>query len=135
MEAATKNKKGRPKVFNSTDLWLSDSGEDLLHRGRVNRAYRDIGIDRLLTACFPDCDFDDNEMMWFITDSFGVSYRKKAGVLEQLGRMEKSNLFTENELNQIVEEILKAIRQGRKSKEIENELRQYRISRKKGGKE
>lgn len=128
MVAATKNKRGRPKIFNALELMDVDKDGEagLLNRGRINRKYSDIGLDTVYEIIDPDIDPDDST----ITDLFGWARRTKQGVLEQIGRIKLSGLFSDEEIDFIVKRAVERIEQGYKSKEIENELRQYRIKKK-----
>ena len=129
MVAATK-KRGRPRVFSYSELQDVDIDVEagLLDRGRVNRKYSDIGLDTVYEVIDPDIDPDDDTIL----DLFGWIGRTKQGVLEQIGRIKLSGLFSDEEIDFIVKRAVELIEQGYKSKEIENELRQYRIKRKRG---
>lgn len=127
MVAATK-KRGRPRVFSYSELQGVDIDVEsgLLDRGRVNRKYGDIGLDTVFEVIDPDTDIEADSIL----DLFGWTGCTKQGVLEQIGRIKLSGLFSDEEIDFIVKRAVELIEQGYKSKEIENELRQYRINRK-----
>lgn len=129
MVAATK-KRGRPRVFSYSELQdvEIDVEAGLLNRRRVNRKYSEIGLETVYDVINPDIDPDDDTIL----DLFGWVRRTKLGVLEQIGRIKLSGLFLDEEIDFIVIRAVALIEQGYKSKEIENELRQYRINRKRG---
>ena len=130
MVAATKKRRGRPRVFSYLELICTDMDEmgglPDSNRGRTNRKYSEIGLDTVCEVIDPDIDPDDNTVL----DLFGWGRITKVGVLEQIGRIKHSGLFSDEEINFIVKRAVELIEQGYKSKEIENELRQYRISKK-----
>lgn len=132
MVDATKNRRGRPRVFSYSELALVDIDEKagLLDRGLINRKYSEIGLDTVYDVINPDTD-PDNYTIW---DCFHWSGHKKQGVLEQIGRIKTSGLFSDEEIDAIVRQAVDDIQHGYKSKEIEKELRLYRTIKKREGK-
>lgn len=127
MVAATKNKRGRPRAFNTSDLIDIDLDieEGLLHRGRINRAYSEIGLNAVYGVFDPDGNAGN-----VVFALFGIGRTKRRGILEQIGRMIKSGLFTENEIVFYIKEAKNRLEKGQKCKEIEQYLRDARKAKK-----
>ena len=121
MEAATetkeKKKPGRPPIFSKviTTIWKDDHG----NRGAVNLAYVCCGLEYLQEMIGKD------ETTAIFQNKVNGNFRYQ-GALEQLGRNIISNLFTDEELNEMANLILQKIEAGEKSKDIEKGLRNIR---------
>ncbi len=118
MEAATKNKRGRPRIFSRAELSDVDIDIDcgLSDRGRINRKYSEIGEDAVYQVLDPYLDND------IVMDLFGLDHTMRVGVLEQIGRMVKEGYPGEVIIKTIIrtKEMLEA---GYRSKDIERWIR------------
>lgn len=132
MEAVSENKKGRPRVFDQSEmhsLYDNERTIDILtDRSLINMKYREIGMDAFWNVLNPEVD-NENEIM---TDLFGIFWNKRQGILEQIGRIIKSELFTEIEIEDLIKRSAKLAKDGYKSREIEKYLRDERLKRKRG---
>lgn len=125
MAAATKNKRGRP----ADSLYA-----DAVRRNISNRAYNPEISARAVQNAVNAEEFtcllieSDSNLQWFFSCRNGQTKHK--GIAEQLGRMMREGLITEEQAIQTAENAIKAYASGVSSKEIVKTLRQYRMSRK-----
>jgi len=135
METATKNKRGRPKVFNDPKALFYDYFEHSCiysDRTLINNLYEGLGMDLIYTVYGELINDEDaeNEKIYFLFHS-GDRFLKQ-GVLQQLGRMTKEN-FTEEELKEATKLSVNLLQEGAKVKEVEARLRKIRIDHKERG--
>ena len=127
MVAATKNKRGRP----ADSLYAK-----AVRRNILNHAYNPEISERTVQNTVNANEFicllieSDSDLQRFFSCCNGQTKHK--GIAEQLGRMMREGLITEEQAIQTAENAIKAYASGMTSKEIENTLRQYRMSRKRG---
>lgn len=122
MEAATKNKRGRPKkdAYQYRLQLRNNNDESLSDRGAQNTYYAEE-----ITCILMEHERFDLES-FFMT---GDGLIKRKGILEQLGRMLDVGLFTTYDaLFMLIEDCIKAYGKGLSSKAIERRLRAYRMS-------
>ena len=134
MEAATKNKRGRPRKHDIMSIeyeWEEDhnwySGGDAEIRSKVNYHYASTGLSAIYEIYGTTEERKDS-----IKACFGLGKIKKVGVLEQVGRITESGDFTEDEIENTVYNVIFAVIKGYKCKDLEKQLRQYRTDRKRG---
>lgn len=123
MEAATKNKRGRPaREIYAYSLHLRNiNDEPLSDRAAQNRVHIE-NIECLLM------DLERHDILAFFLDSNG-NIRFK-GILEQVGRMDDAGLFkTDDDIILLLEMCVAAYLKGATCKAIEKRLRQLRLSR------
>lgn len=125
MVDATENRRGRPSVFSHIELYNICSGDpDPEHRGQVNRAYADIGINTVHEVLEQEDNEEDVALR--VIDIFGISGRRRQGVLEQIGRMVKAGSYTEDTIADTIRTSIALLQSGHKSKEIEQYIRDLR---------
>lgn len=127
LEAATKNKRGRPKkdAYQYRLRLRNENDEQLSDRGIQNTYYAEE-IDSLLM------EYERIDLQSFFLTGDGLMKRK--GILEQLGRMMDAGLFdTEDALFSLIEDCITAYNMGLTSKAIERRLRAYRTAHKAPG--
>ena len=125
MVAATKNKRGRP----ADSLYA-----DAVRQNIIDNAYNPEISTRAIQNTVNAEEFicllteSDSNLQWFFLCRDGQTKHK--GIAEQIGRMMREGLITEEQAIQTAENAIKAYASGMSSKEIEKTLRQYRMSRK-----
>ncbi len=124
MVAATK-KRGRP---------ISDRyayGYELRNVNNEEKSDRTVR-NRLNAEAFICLLMDRKE--WDIEDFFSTSegLLRHNGIAEQIGRLLEEDIITDDQAVEIALSCINDYNSGKTSKTIENELRQYRINRKRG---
>lgn len=122
MEAATKNKRGRPK------------NKEYEEAQRINNGYgaynTEIGTRTLQNTVNAQCFLVDgisderSDIRLFFMTSEGNLRRK--GIAEQIGRMLREGLIDQKTAEQIADEAIELYSAGRSSKQIEAALRRHR---------
>ena len=115
MEAATKNKRGRPKKENAGIIKSLVYSLNETTRTAQNSYYACKGVRNIIQPFYPEA-----ESLFLNPDNHKI---KRQGVAEQLGRI------AEEDPEQAIEyagECIELINQGEKSKDIENALRKCR---------
>ena len=117
MEAATKNKRGRPRsikrrvIDNMPGLW-----EDKTIRGAMNEYYAATCIIEIAEA-------QKGQESFFATAR--GSFRRR-GIAEQIGRIYDAELLTKDQCKELLEIVIADYESGSSVKEIESELRAFR---------
>lgn len=124
MEAATKNRRGRPaRDIYKHRLELSILNNDPLSPRAVQNDVHRENIECLLM------ELDRYDIQSFFLDSNGCTRRK--GILEQVGRMADAGLFSaDNDILIMLELCIKAYNMGLSCKDIEKRLRRLRLEKK-----
>lgn len=127
MEAATKNKRGRP---------ADSSYKEAIRLDNLNKAYKpDVGIRTIQNSVNAEeficlvINTDNDNLYDFFSAKEGQLRHK--GIAEQIGRMMREGLISNEQAIQTADNAVKAHANGWPSKEIEKVLRHYRIQRKK----
>ncbi len=109
MEAATKNKRGRPKGWARTagEIVLPEKGQ----RAAANTLYAMLAIDELA---------EGRQDGFFVTSRGTI---RRQGIAEQIGRMYHSGIITADQGRELIRECKEDYKQGRTVKEIEQTLR------------
>lgn len=115
MEAATKNKRGRPKVFDGK--MDADPVDRVDHRQNVNLMYAIFCADNLL---------NQREGDFFISDKGAI---RRVGIAEQIGRLWYEGLATDEECKELARKSIEDYQNGQGVKQIEQRLRNLRIWR------
>ena len=123
MEAATKKKRGRPK---------DQEYESAMRLNIVNKAYSPCLSDRTLQNAFNADEYmatllesDRPDLEEFFETKEGNA--KHRGIAEQMGRMIRGGLITDEQAIWITEQVVESYKRGATSKQIEKFLRQKRI--------
>lgn len=120
MEAATKNKRGRPrKEMYEYNLRLRNvNDEPYSDRAIQNRTHVEA------IECFL-MDTGQDEIYSFFLDKGGITRRR--GILEQVGRMDAAGLFkTDDDIIKLLIACIEAYSRGLSCKQIEKRLRNLR---------
>lgn len=123
MEAATKNRRGRPK-------------NELYHEARITNnlygAYNvEIGTRALQNTVNAQyflvngLDDDSEALLFFLTNEGNLKHK---GIAEQIGRLMMEHLITNKDAEKIAETAIQHYNNGQSSKQIETMLRHYRNS-------
>ena len=124
MEAATKKKRGRPAdidykiAVEINNAWHAYNPE-VSNRAIQNKVNAEAFICLVI-------DMDYFRLYQFFSTQDGQMKHK--GIAEQIGRMMREGLITDAQAVEIAEKCIQAYDAGRTSKEIEKELRRYRLS-------
>lgn len=107
MEAATKNKKGRPPVFSPT-LYTIMGGEN--KRTAQNQYYAGKCIVNIL---------NQKPGSFFVTS--GGKFRRQ-GIAEKIGRIYTEGLLTADQCKELAQTVIADYKNGQSAKEIEHNL-------------
>jgi len=122
MEAATENKRGRPtikvyaeamKLNNAHGAYNHEIGERAL-QNRVNAEYFIVNA----------LDNAPNELYFFFATMEGNT--KHNGIAEQIGRLMRANYLSAEQAIDIARQAMDEYKNGATSKQIEQQLRQYK---------
>ena len=129
MEAATKNKKGRPKNKEYEEARILNNNYSAYNTEIGNRALQNtVNAQYFLTNLINE---ERSDIELFFMTSEGNLRRK--GIAEQIGRMLREGLIDQKTAEQIADEAIKLYNAGRSSKQIEAALRRRRQKLKEGG--
>lgn len=126
MEAATKNRRGRPIKEEYKEAYRLANMGDEDYAGRSLRTIRTIeAAEPFIGAIFRNDDKFGNMYHFFHSKEGRL---KKTGIAEQLGRMISENLITEQRAFDIADDVITAYESGISVKTIERNLRRMRLS-------
>ena len=121
MVAATKNKRGRPKIFPDG---IYATMFDYENRTAQNKIYAMEGYKIIHPDLSIGADPDTYDPFW-LTKKGNF---KKQGILEQIGRMYSQDGYTEDECKDIFQKVTVLIENGYSVKDVEKMIRHGRIT-------
>lgn len=114
-----KRRRGRPRL----DTRLTEYGAPS-RRQAVNAMYMYEGVQLISVAA---TEIPDHELLWY-SDDATHTVKSKDGILEQLGRMLIQDLLAKGDCIYIANLAIAALKNGEKSRDIENAIRNIRMA-------
>lgn len=123
MEAASKNKRGRPDIFSRKGIspmkiWMIQNFPEYGDRSIANQYYVNHGIS-IAESCL-----GKDEAKKVFSNERG-SFKNK-GIAEQIGRMSVQNNYDEESCAEILKQAIDLLNKGYKVKEVEKLIRDFR---------
>ena len=122
MVAATKNKRGRPKSWQTTATETAFPEKEI--RAGQNYIYASEFIHSVLG------ERPGQPGNFFVTDRGNI---RRQGIAEQLGRMYAAGLIDEEQGKELAQTVIDLYNSGESVKQLETRLRRIRIDLQKGG--